>query len=440
MAKINFKQPKFILPLILLPFLLLGFFVFTTFKGKGQKGKMTLEDSVALVREKGLNADMPNVSTDIANSQVKDKFGAYTEAYKNQTDHSALSSIDNLATDSKQSAGTSSYSTADLQRLESNRKLDSMKRSLEKNRAIIQQRINGFSNGATTGTASRSGRPSSYQNDNSSAEILEALRNRNQNLYGDATNQQYGASQANGKKPVGGTYDEQMRFFKDQMRMVDSMQKANKPQSLKGDEVSETAKKRFDPSRDTSFKPLHVAAADPSLATGHGFNTVRKFKADDNIKAIIDEAKKVTAGARVRIKLLQDIFVGDNIIPAGTFIYGVVSGFQTQRINISITSINQSGTPLPVKLDVYDNDGYLGLYVPSSNFREFTKDVGTQSTSGLSQLQTSNGSTTDIQSSLMSKVFQSSTNTVGKLIAQNKATLKPDYIIYLKENKTSNKF
>lgn len=234
-----------------------------------------------------------------------------------------------------------------------------------------------------------------------------------------------------------------MHFLRDQIRMVDSMQKANRPQTNKTNDRNADAdpngeaKKRFDPSKDTTFKPLHVSAVDQSSSPGSGFNTVKKFSPEENIRAVVDEAKKVTAGARVRIRLLQDIFVGETILPAGTYIYGIVTGFQTQRVNLTITSINQDGKPLPVKLDVFDSDGYLGLYVPGSNFREFSKDVGTQSTSGLSQLQTSNGTSTDIQSSLISKVFQSTTNTVGKLISQNKATLKADYIIYLKENRSS---
>src|ERR1700712_285684 len=184
MAKINFRQPKFVVPLVLLPFLLLGYFVFSTFKSKSNKGKMTMEDTAALVRAKGLNTEMPNVSNDVSGSQVKDKFGAYNEAYKNQKDYSALNSIDNLPTVNAKPSVSSSYSAADIQRLEGNRKVDSMRMSLEKNRAIIQQRINGFS--AAGNPMQRPTRPNQYPPDNS-AEIMQALSN-NQNLYGDASN------------------------------------------------------------------------------------------------------------------------------------------------------------------------------------------------------------------------------------------------------------
>ena len=421
MPTINFKQPKFVIPLILLPFLGLGFFVFSSFKGKSSKGKMTMEDSIAMIRKKGYNSDIPTVSSDVSNSETKDKFGAYTEAFKNAKDYSALNSIDNIKTNG--TTEVSSYNTADIQRLEANKRMDSLRKSLEGNKQMIERRINGFQ--PDRGSAGNN------RQSNDNTRFLEAMKNINR--------QPNNSDAQETKKAEGGSYDEQMRFFKAQLKMADSMQKANTPSVVSNEEDEETnvknKKKSF--SKDTSFKPLHVSSV-RAYQDRQGFNTIRNFKSDENIKAIIDESKKVIAGAKVRIRLLQDISVGEDIILAGTFIYGVVTGFQTQRVNITITSINRGGVPLSVKLDVFDNDGYLGLYAPSSNFREFTKEVGTQSTSGMSNIQTSNG-TTDITSSIISKVFQSSTNTVGKLISQNKVVLQQDYIIYLKENKSSNK-
>jgi hypothetical protein len=113
-------------------------------------------------------------------------------------------------------------------------------------------------------------------------------------------------------------------------------------------------------------------------------------------------------------------------------VYGVITGFQTQRVNISVSQIMFEGRPLPVRLDVFDNDGYLGLYVPGSNFREFSKEVGTQGTNGLSSIYTSNG-TTDATSSIISKLFTTTGNSINKVIRKDKAFLKYNYIIYLKE-------
>jgi len=87
-----------------------------------------------------------------------------------------------------------------------------------------------------------------------------------------------------------------------------------------------------------------------------------------------------------------------------------------------------------VKLDIFDADGYYGLYVPGSNFREFSKDIGTQGTSGLSSVQMSGGGS-DITAGLISKMFSTSGNAINKMIRKDKAFLKYNYMIYLKEKK-----
>jgi len=129
------------------------------------------------------------------------------------------------------------------------------------------------------------------------------------------------------------------------------------------------------------------------------------------------------------------MYVGDYLIKRGAYIYGVVTGFQKQRVNISITQILYNNTSLPVKIDLFDSDGYLGLYAPGSNFREFSKEIGTQGTQGLSQVVTPDNS--DIKMSMLSKLFNTTTTTLSNLIKKDKAFLKYNYIVFLKDNKTT---
>lgn len=441
MKNINLKQPKFILPIILFPFLILGFFVYTSFKAKGhQETAMTLADSLSLLQKEGLNPNMPSVSAEVKDAAVKDKFDAYQKAFKDQKDFSALNGLNNpesLAEGNNSNLNSSSaYNPNDITQLENQRKMDSIKVSIEAKRKLIEQRINGISDYTKKGNNI----PKSSINDQNA--VLAALRKQAYAEQSYPSNQNHNDETAN-NSPRSNSYDEQMRLFKEQMRVVDSMQNKNNPNAESP--KHQTNIKKFDPSKDTNYRPLHVStgnmtsantASENNYREQTGFNTLKRFSKKESIKAIIDEAKKVTAGARVRIKILQDILVGDKVIPEGSFIYGIVTGFQTQRINISVSSIEYEGKPLPVKLDVFDTDGYLGLYVPNSNFREFTKEIGNQSTQGLSTIQTASG-TADIQTSLMNKVFSSSTNTIGKIISKNKAYLKSDYVIYLKENSSN---
>ena len=55
-----------------------------------------------------------------------------------------------------------------------------------------------------------------------------------------------------------------------------------------------------------------------------------------------------------------------------------MSGFGSQRVKGNIKSILINDNIIKVNLSIYDTDGLEGLYVPSSNFRETTKDVVSQ--------------------------------------------------------------
>ena len=146
---------------------------------------------------------------------------------------------------------------------------------------------------------------------------------------------------------------------------------------------------------------------------------------------MIDQDVKATAGSRVRIRLLSDMFAGEVLIPKGTYVYGMVTGFQAQRVNISVKYIPFQDQSIPVQLDLFDNDGYLGLYVPGSNFREFTKEIGSQASQGMSSVVMADGS--NVVNNILSQIFNSTTTTAANLIKKNKASLKYNYIVYLKD-------
>ena len=373
-----------------------------------------------------INPNMPGVSTEVSDANIKDKFGAYLEAYKHDKDASALDNIDNNGMNLN-SDFTSAYTKEDLQRLRAQQKLDSMRSSINAGQAEIDRKMAGiYTPSPKSVRRSTSGRQITEE------ELLRGLTSGN-NAPMQTENKDDG-------------YTQQMKLFRDQMSVMDSIQKTyisqasgaegNKDVSISSSDGGKKRKtltnnfdpKSFDPGKDSTFQPLPVSR---NRGTRTGFNTISASKPENEIKAIIDQDVKATAGSKVRIRLLNDIFVGEYLVPKGTYVYGVVSGFQTQRINISINQILYENKPLPVQMDVFDNDGYLGLYVPNSTFREFTKELGTQGTQGLSQVRTSDNS--NVTTGLISQVFQTASTSVSKLIRQEKAFLKYNYIVYLKE-------
>ncbi|HET7117137.1 MAG TPA: conjugative transposon protein TraM, partial [Hanamia sp.] len=401
-------------------------------------GKMNSNQKVITTEKiEGFNTNMPGVDTNISKGEIKDKFAAYQQAFKNVTDQSAMSDME------KPNAGVqglnykSSYSSADMQRLEAQRKMDSLNQVLKFGQSKIQGKIAEYNRsggfGESRQTTRRNPGDGYLLDDNESGKILlNKLLQQQQDI-----GQQDSKATFNTDNESPGSYDSQMRVFHEQMKYVDSMQHANG--GTKEENKNETKRKfyakEFNPKKDTSFKPLPITST--SSRRQNVFNTVRNFEdEDDNIAAMIDQDVKAVLGSRVRIRLLKDMYVGDYLINRGTYIYGVVTGFQKQRVNISIAQVLYNNTSLPVKIDLFDNDGYLGLYVPGSNFREFSKEIGTQATQGLSQVATPDNS--DVRMNMLSQLFNTTTTTLSSLIRKNKAFLKYNYIVYLKENKSSN--
>jgi conjugative transposon TraM protein len=166
------------------------------------------------------------------------------------------------------------------------------------------------------------------------------------------------------------------------------------------------------------------------------FNTIMPEQHDGLIRAIVDQNITGYAGSRLRIRLLEDMMAGRFLIKQGTYLYAEISGFTGQRVLLTINSIMQDDQLLPVKLSIYDNDGLPGLYVPASAFRDFTKDLGSGASQGMT-LQQSADNNNQMVMSIVQKMFESTTTAVSKLIRQNKAKLKYNTIIYLIDSETN---
>ena len=174
--------------------------------------------------------------------------------------------------------------------------------------------------------------------------------------------------------------------------------------------------------------------------TSDYFNTLcDNDKETSLIKAIIDENIKAVDGSRVRLRLLDDIEINDVVVPKGSYLYATMSGFGSQRVKGNVQSIMVDDDIIKVSLALYDTDGLEGLYVPSSQFRETTKDVGSGALSNTSSL--TNSSTTS-GNSLATWGAQTITNAVQKTsnaIKKNNAKLKYGTFVYLINSRSNKK-
>ena len=168
--------------------------------------------------------------------------------------------------------------------------------------------------------------------------------------------------------------------------------------------------------------------------TSDYFNTLSKNVREPKlIQAIIDENIKAVDGSRVRLRLLDDVEIGECVVARGTYLYATVSGFSSGRVKGNISSILVNDELVKVSLSLYDTDGMEGLYVPNSQFRETSKDVASGAMSG--NMNMSMGSTGNSLAQwgmqAVNNAYQKTSNAISKAIKKNKVKLKYGTFVYL---------
>jgi len=162
------------------------------------------------------------------------------------------------------------------------------------------------------------------------------------------------------------------------------------------------------------------------------FHTINADKKKMFISAILDEAQTVVDGSRIRIRLLDDIFIGNHLFKKGSYLYGLVSGFTAQRVLVDINTILYGDRILKTKLTIYDDDGIKGLYVPNSDFRDMMRIAGSRmAQSSNVNINSSQSAYQQFISQMGQDFYRSATQAVSQRIRQNQAKLKYSSIIYL---------
>ena len=171
------------------------------------------------------------------------------------------------------------------------------------------------------------------------------------------------------------------------------------------------------------------------------FNTLAKdAKEPKLIQAIIDEDIKAVDGSRVRLRLLDDIEINESVVKRGTYLYATVSGFSSGRVKGIIGSILVNDELVKVSLSLYDTDGMEGLYVPNSQFRETSKDVASGAMSGSMSMNTGTYGNSLAQWGMqaVNNAYQKTSNAISKAIKKNKVKLKYGTFVYLVNGRETN--
>ena len=365
LKKINWKQPKYMLPLIIyVPLLFVGYFVIDLFHTE----KAEIPDS-SMTTTEYLNPDLPDAK--MKGDGIGNKYESMLKSYVLESqDAEKLAELQRQLQESAQKgqevANGNALSEEDRLARSQQREREAME---ELNRALAQARLQG-----------QQAMQSPTVNDNGS---------ENTDSIGEQKGKAAGKLTVNERAVKGVSED---------------------------DEVQEVVKK--------------------VKVTSDYFNTIANADEEPNlIKAIIDENVKAVDGSRVRLRLLDDIEINEVVVPKGTYIYALMSGFGSQRVKGSVKSILIHDELIKVNLSIYDTDGLEGLYVPSSSFRETSKDVASGAMSNTSSLTSSNTSggnaLTQWGNQAISNIVQKTSNALGKSIKKNSAKLKYGTFVYL---------
>ena len=402
MKKLNVKQPKYILPLIALPFVLMIGYFYTRFAEGSGKDKNKLAES------KDISTDFGKVGE---RSEIKGKADAYADFFDRRTDGRTM--IDGFG-DEQENLETFDDNLSDRQK----RHIDSLNYAREK------ERLNTLSRQARQQSYynAMDGRQSKQREDEQYERSMKMLKM----LNGDSQQQGSGNSREQ-KNEAEDWKKEQMTLMREQMMLMDSIEKANNPELKQQAKLAEKLKKNEKEKDFFLNSTLKVTKA----AKSADFNSIYRQEESSFIKAVIDENIKGFMGSRIRIRLLEDVYVGNAKISKGTPLYALISGFSLQRVNLHIVSVMHQNEILPINLNIYDIDGMEGLYVPSSAFREMTRSMGENIVQG----QNLSTGSADFFTTTLTSVYQSTSKTIADVIRKNKAKIKYNSFVYLIDNK-----
>lgn len=412
MNKINFKQPKYMIPAIVyLPLLFVGYMVIDMFNvDTSDPGNPKLKTTDYL------SGELPEAYTD---SVLGSKMSNTEREYGKIRDLSGVKNVEN-DNDSikKKEEYDSKYSDEEAQQVRKQQAEE--KKKLED----MQNRV-------------RQGRKSSSDNDDfvapvSDSDIAKVQRMRRQNKWDDmernlsgdsgdtytansgSTSGNGGVSQgssANGNEAQGNYGSTHYSDY------AQGNRRGSETQSRNGDEE----------------QPEKVVKKTKEVSDY--FNTIGHDNGQSKlITAIIDENVKAVDGSRVRLRLLDDIEIGDRTVKKGTYLYATMSGFGKQRVNGKIESIFCDEEITKVDLTLYDTDGLPGLYVPLSSFRETAKDVASSAMQGgniMDGSTTTSGGIKGWASQAAQNASQRVMNALGTAAKKNRVRLKYGTRVYL---------
>lgn len=377
--KINFRHPKYMLPAIIyLPLLGTAYVVFDLFNTK-----VADTPDKNLQTTEFLNPELPDAKIR-GGDGIGGKYENMQKAWGKIDDYTAIDNIDRDEPDENKEEYESKYTQDDIALLDEQQKDKDMDAQASDTRPGEQEALEELRKA-----------------------LAEARLNGQKGLVLSDTTGTTPADTAGQAIPAHGKVEENNRA-------VNSLTDAEKPVEM--------------------VKKVKTAS--------DYFHTISQAQNEAHlIKAIIDEDIKAVDGSRVRLRLLDDVEIGEAVLKSGTYLYATMNGFGSQRVKGKVQSVLVDDRLVKVNISLYDTDGLEGLYVPENSFRETSKDVASGAVTGNMSLNSGSYGNSFSQWGMQAiqNAYQKTSNAIGKAIKKNKAKLKYGTFVYLVNDKGETK-
>ncbi|MGB0870324.1 MAG: conjugative transposon protein TraM [Flavobacteriales bacterium] len=394
--EIKWQQPKYILPLIILPFIF-GFYYLI-----GRMQGVSEENEQKQVQREGYNRSIPLPASD---QDIKSKFENLSEEFNSEKSN-LRTHLEELG-EEKIDDGI----IVDLMTEQERMAKDSIDELKAYNKRMIKNQKDKIEGMIRENLL--------HKPVNHKADIKKIAEMKEEDILKEELTSITNNSSSKPKS--------ELEDFKEHMRVLDSIQ--NPQKYIKKEVVVPEPEKVYPKlNNEKTSNPL--------------FNTISRADKKTSIRALIDQGIIIYQGSRVRLRLMSDVFLDEYFLKKGTYLYGVVKNFKSQRVIINIPSILLDGEIVETNISLYDLDGLEGVFVPSSQFRAFVNDLGGgtagQAGQGASSSNSSSTTTTGLGDKLLfdaaTSAVQTSTKAIEKLIKKNKARFKYNSQVILKNN------
>ncbi|ASK32369.1 conjugative transposon protein TraM [Chryseobacterium sp. T16E-39] len=254
----------------------------------------------------------------------------------------------------------------------------------------------------------------------------------------------------NNSEPKNTTVEDQLQLMEKSYQMAAKYLPASKPQDKneteRNPEIEEVAKVNLidvKPMKRTIVSRLYREPSDSSFLTSMDYNQFYGLEANQTpitekknyIRAVIHETQKLTDESSISLRLAEPMMLGKSVIPSGT-ILKATGKVQNGRLFLKISSISYNGNISPVEINIYDNDGQLGLYIYYSPEQNAIKDIAINmgQNSGTNIMMTQSAGQ-QIAADLTRGLVQGVSGYFQKKIKVSKFTVKAGHQVFLGQKK-----